>query len=227
MKAASNLGSKEIVVNPLVYYQKPALGGQAGQDTTPRTPVQLVYPSGGFGLGLQAKDVENGRAGAGEQAEEHHGVLASAPLNSPLDQRQIHEYKTAFLVLAVVNLVLTFSMYFSLDSMDVSAVESRTGQLPSPFAQIPAHRRPIEDRNFVFLVITHAVGILAVAAEHVLGISAFSLAVLLNFFLGTAALPSLLYALRYVLDFVLLYLALVLRSRLSVSFLVLSRHRLQ
>lgn len=223
MKSANNLGGKEILVNPLVYYQKPALGQDA---TSQRTPVQLIYPSGGFGLGLQSKDVENGRGGNPEQEEEHRGVLASVPLDSPLDQRQVREYKTAFLILAIVNLVLTFSMYFTLDTMDVSAVESRTGQLPSPFTQISSSRRPIEDRNFVFLIITHFVGILAVATDNVLGISAFCLAVLLNFFLGTAALPSLLYALRYVLDFGLLYLALVLRSRLSVSFLVLSRHRI-
>jgi hypothetical protein len=216
--------SKEIVVNPLIYYQKPAIGQDVSEE---RTPVQLVFPSGGFGLGLKPKDVEVGLGVVQvTEQEQHNGILASMPLASPLDVRQVKEYKLALCALALVSLVISCLLFFQADAVDVSKVAADTGMLPSAFSKVPSDRRSIERINFAFYVLMLCLGTVSAVFEQATGLSAFTLGLLLNFFLGTSALPYFVYSLRYVLDFALLYVALVLRSRLQISFLVLNPHRL-
>lgn len=218
---------REIVVNPLVYFQKPTIG----QDVVPdggRTPVQLIFPSGGFGLGMPVKgDVEAGARGPEQTVNENDdgGVLASAPMHGALDRRQVVEYKTAFCALALVNFVLTCLLYFEAHLIDPSRVQAGTAHLPTAFDEVPRSRRPVEAVDFAFLLVLLVLGTAAAVKEAPTGLSAFALGLLLNFFLSTAALPHFVFSLRYLLDLALLYVALVLRSRLVVTFLVLNPHR--
>lgn len=46
-------------MNPLTYYQKPIIGDdeRLGQPTSePCPPLQLIFPTGGFGIGVVVKD---------------------------------------------------------------------------------------------------------------------------------------------------------------------------
>jgi hypothetical protein len=43
------------VINTLVYFQKPAIGFNAETSKQP-APLQVVFPNGGFGLGLPLKE---------------------------------------------------------------------------------------------------------------------------------------------------------------------------
>lgn len=210
----------DILVNPIMYYRKPALGQGGGDDIT---PIQVVFPSGGFALGLAVKDMEAGRAS--DRSEENDGVIVSAPMDSSLDRRQVREYKTAFLALAVINVVFSFLLFLYADVADTSKVEPGTGYLPSEFTEISSERRPIEKVNLAFFILLLLEGALSAIWEQPTGISVFVLGILLNFFLGTAALPFFVYSLRYVVDCCMIYVALVLRSRLTVTFLVLNPHR--
>ena len=78
-----------------------------------------------------------------------------------------------------------------------------------------------ETLNFAATLVILVVGIASTLFEVVLGLSAFAFALALNFLLGTSSLPYFVYSFRYVPDIFLIYLALVLRSKLQCTFLPL------
>jgi hypothetical protein len=203
----------EIVCNPLTYYQKPAIGQD---DTEQIPPAHLVFPTGGVGLGV-APRVANRDQNRGVR----HGVIVSGPVASPLDTVQKRGLVFAFNVLAIVNIVLTCLLYLKADEVDSSKVEPATSFLPFSLEKVDSERRPIEKISFGFTITIIVIGILSTITEFTLGVSIYSLAIILNFMLGTSALPYFVYSFRYILDIGMLYLALVIRSRLMYTFLPL------
>ena len=103
--------------------------------------------------------------------------------------------------------------------IDSSLVEQYSSfGVPSVFSKISHDRRSIENINFAFIIVTLVVGIFSVVFENTLGISAYSISVVLNFVLGTSALLCFTFSLRYFFDLCLLYFALVMRSKLVFTF---------
>jgi hypothetical protein len=207
-------------INPLTYFQKPAIGHDNNNEDL--TPVEIIFPTGGVALGIAMKnpDAENAL-----NASNNLGVLASAPAYSEFDIVEKRSLKLAFLVAGIVNLILTILLYAYADSADSSKVESGTGFLPFTLEQVSSERRPIEQVSFAFTIILLVLGMISALYEFSLGLSAYCLGIMLNFFLGTSALPFLVYSFRYILDIGMLYFGLVLRSRLLYTFLPLHLHR--
>lgn len=55
------MANNSVRIHPLVYYQKPQVGGGVGANEKNISPVQIIFPNGGFGLGIPVKDdLENG-----------------------------------------------------------------------------------------------------------------------------------------------------------------------
>jgi hypothetical protein len=200
----------------LVYYQKPCIGDERGVRTAP--PVQLVFPGGGFGLGIPVKDADEVLH---RGATNNFAVLASAPERASHDLTPLRGLQATFVVLAIVNLTITSAIYFNADSSDTSRVSPELSPTVGAFEEVSSNRRPVEDVDYAFTVIILVLGTMSAILESGLGVSAYCLATLLNFILGTSALPYFVYSTRYILDMFMLYFALVLRSRLICSFLPL------
>jgi hypothetical protein len=204
--------SEKVVVNPIVYFQKPIIGNTGGVDVP---PLQLVFQRGGFGLGVAVKEQNDNDEGA----TGNFPVISSGPEFSLLDKMEKYGIKLAFIVLAIFNLVITSMMFFRADTLDPSKVEYSTGSLPGVFEMVSSERRGVELANYAFVVITLFIGSVSVLFDIPLGVSAYALSVMLNFVLGTSALPLFIYSTRYIFDAFMLYFALVYRSKLIYIFL--------
>lgn len=229
MVTEGSLSPEAITVNPLTYYQKPLIGnerlGQAPQEHYP--PVQLLFPTGGFSIGVKPKN-ENQAAAAENRDTANFVIVASPPMSEDSDNLERLWLKIAFCCLAMVNLIITSLMFFEADVADttkVDAVDPNHGGFPQIFEVASKSRRYVENVNYVMSIILLCVGVLSVIFEYTLGISAYCLGLVLNFMLGTYSIPLFIYAYRYILDIVALYLALVFRTRLTCTFLPLHIHR--
>lgn len=203
----------EFAVNPLIYFQKPAIG-RNGDDLP---PIQAVFPNGGFGLGIPIKVAEENELLQPDNIRS--GVLASAPMNDNIDQYQKHALMLGFLCFGMSNLILTILMFVHADVVDLSRVEPIQGGLPTVFQLVSTNRTFTEKVNFGFVVFLLLLGMFSAVFENTLGLSMYALGITLNFFLASYALPNFIYSYRYLLDFAMLYMGLVLRSRLVFAFL--------
>lgn len=224
MKEENNLqkphANDEIVISPLTYHQKPAIGQDNQEDLS---PVQILFPNGGFGIGVALKnpEAENTR-----RHETHRlGVLASAPSGTELDRAERRGLLIAFQIVGIVNIILTSLLFAYADTADSSKVEPETGYLPSGFERISSERRPIEKINFAFTIILLVLGMVSVFFENALGLTGYCVGIILNFFLANSSLSSFVFSFRYILDIGMLYIGLVIRSRLMYTFLPLNLHR--
>lgn len=210
----------EIVINPLTYFQKPAIGQDNQEDLS---PVQILFPNGGFGIGVALKNPE---AEAAQRNETHRlGVLASAPSTTELDRKEKTGLLITFQILGIVNIILTSLLFAYADVADTSKVEPETGYLPDAFERISSERRGIEKVNFAFTILILIIGMVSAYIESALGLTGYCVAIVLNFFLATSSLSSFVYSFRYILDIAMLYIGLVLRSRFMYTFLPLNLHR--
>lgn len=214
-EAAANDGS----IHPFVYYQKPVIGADTAEDVV---PIQTVFPSGGFAIGVPVKFSD---AAVATEERDSLGIIASAPLNHGIDVHQKQTLAFAFLAVALVNLVVTILMFSRATEVDLSKVEPGRGPLPTIFEKLSSTRTEIQSVNYGCILFIILLGSGAVLTENALGLSMYALAVAVNFFLGTYSLPYFLYSFRYLLDFAMLYLALLLRSRLTYTYLPIHLHR--
>jgi hypothetical protein len=209
---SEGVNCETISVKPIKYYQKPVIGNDTSSNVP---PIQLVFQGGGFGLGVAAKEHNV----VDPAVNREYPVILSGPEFSDWDELEKRGLQLTFLVLAVVNLVVTCLMFIRADTVDPSKVEPSVSSLPEAFELVASLRRQIEVNNFAFVILTLLIGTSSVLLDIPLGISAYAFSVVLNFLLGTSALPYFVYSLRYILDVFMLYIALVHRSRLTYTFL--------
>jgi hypothetical protein len=203
----------DVIVHPLTYYQKAAIGPRVHN----ATPMQLVYPNGSFGIGIAVTDAHV--HGPAPPYDLSNVVIASLPEISAMDATQIRGLKWAFLSLGVCNLIITSIMFFEAATVDVSNVVKSTKSLSNIYDTVSPHRSENELVYYSFSIIIIAVGMMSSILENALGLSFFALTTLLMFFLGTATLPYFIYSIRFIFDLFMLYIGLVLRSRITVTFL--------
>lgn len=231
---------KNILLPPMLYFQKPKLGplgrsvGGSSSVNTSKNPLQVAFPSGGFGLGLPNSQTHRPEAHAEDSDEV---FVASEPENFDIDILERRYIIYSFIALGMVNLIITSVMYNSASTFNSSnVVPAKLPDMPMDddapflgahfmFQEVPLERRPIESTYYTFLILATILGMLSALVESPLGLSAYALTVPLNFLLGTSALPYFLFSLRYVFDLWMLYAALVLRSKLCMNFLNMHVHR--
>lgn len=220
-KGSSRPSVSVVGVRNLVHYQKPTIGSfSSNRNPTHAAPVQVIFPSGGFGIGMPWKD-ESAEQLLSRDQSILNAVLASGPDESDPDQLSFRSLQIAFYTLGLLNIAITSYLFFRADVIDFSSVEVRLRSMPQVFGVTASERRPVEELNYGFTVALIAFGCASVLFRSSVGISAYCLSVVLNFLLGTSSLPYFMYSFRYLFDVVMLYIALVIRSRLMVTFLPL------
>mmetsp|Transcript_30940 Transcript_30940/g.52317 ORF Transcript_30940/g.52317 Transcript_30940/m.52317 type:complete len:221 (-) Transcript_30940:34-696(-) len=205
----------------LVYYQKPTIGTESGYRSAP--PIQIIYPSGGFGLGIPPKEERPNRPNLQDRAR-HFSVLASGPERAEADILQLRGLQITFIILAVCNVIVTTLLIVDADVTDTSKVVQQVSPTTRIFEEVSSGRRSIEMVNYAYTVVLLVLGSIGCIAENALLLSGYSLGIVLNFILGTSALPYFVYSVRYILDVAMLYIALVLRSRCVYTVLPLHTH---
>ncbi len=231
---------KKILLPPMQYYQKPRIGpqGSSGSNSAnisnSKNPLQVVFPSGGFGLGLPYSQSNQ----TPETANDADNIMvASEPENFDIDILERRYIIYTIIVLGITNLIVTSIMYNRASTMDSSNVvpnvhstlitddEAPYNQAPFQFELVSEERRSIETTYYNSIMVGTVFGMGAALLESPLCLSVYALIVTLNFLLGTTAMPYFLFILRYAFDLFMLYAALVLRSKLSMNFLNMRVHR--
>eukprot|EP01038_Epipyxis_sp_PR26KG_P004674 gene4674-6566_t len=212
--------------HPMTYFQKPVIGSSQIQSS--QSPIQLVFPSGGFGLGIPVKSATINTNNNSSIIQLNNAVIISGPESHGIDEKEKKALKVAFLILLAVNFILTCILYAKANIIDTTKVsppiiENYYSSLL--FTRVPQHRRHIENISFSFTIITMFIGALSVLKDSHIGLSIYAISIILNFFLGTSSLPYFIYSVRYIFDVGTLYLALVYRSRLVFTILPLHSHR--
>jgi len=216
--AKGNFRPTVVGVRHLMHYQKPTIGGSSNTNSAHAVPVQVIFPSGGFGIGMPWKD-ESAEQLLPRERSIQNVVLASGPDESDPDQWSFRGLQIAFYTLGLLNIAITSYLYFRADAIDFSKVEVRLRSMPQVFGVTASERRLVEEVNYGFTVLLIAFGCASVLFRNSMGISAYCLSIILNFVLGTSSLPYFMYSFRYLFDLVMLYMGLVVRSRLMVTFL--------
>lgn len=199
---------------PMIYYQKPVLGPTGLKNNRTNEPLQVSFPSGSIGLGVPAVVDAN----ANNNDTNSYVIIASGPEESMMDIRERRIIIFTFLLLAVVNIAITCLLYQDASMADLTLLNSGS-TTDKPFTKLPETRSFLERINFGFTIFIIIYGAVSVYLENPLGLSIYALSVTLNFLLGLSAVPYFIYSLRYFLDTWMLYLALILRSKLVLSFL--------
>lgn len=221
--ASSSSSSSEptqLAANTLIYYKKPVIGDESDRDALP--PLQVIFPTGGFAI---AVPVKKARVDS-EQRRSDKGIVASAPNNTVTDYEERLGLRVAVVLLGVLNIVVTALLFQHAHLVDISAVEEPHSGLPLPFDTISTERRPVEKLNFAFILAILSVGVASAIVENSTGLSIYCLGTVANFFLSTYSLPYFVFSFRFILDIIMLFVGLVLRSRYMYSFLPLRlQHR--
>jgi len=205
-----------IAVTPLLHFKKPEIG--VGNDISGRksvAPLQIALPTGHFGVGvsvarLEANAIRNNRQAA---------VIMSSPGDDEVDKMVLWHLKLAFLFFAGLNFIITAIMYARANQADPVSVSPYSSAISSVFDKPSDDRTYIQRLNFGFFILLLIIAVYSTIAESALGLSMYAFAITLNFLLSISALPYFLFSFRYIIDMVLLYLSLVLRSRVVYIFL--------
>ena len=114
-----------IEIGKLLYFQKPVLGNTsrlAQPDTN--LPIQIIFPSGNFGIGIPLNQREELRANF-----RRSDVTAVMSISEDTEQDILYRRGIVFIFLAVVlvNFVITCLLYANVNVLDLSKVESYQG----------------------------------------------------------------------------------------------------
>ncbi len=205
----------------LLYYQKPSLGRNNNKrdGKSRKQPLQVNFPSGAVGIALPSSATSTNTNNDNEDSV----VIVSETENDNVDVTERRWITMGFLALALVNLIITSLMFQYADTTDVSAVVKPSNYgveaLPQPFEEIRSTRNSTENTYFTFIVLSIICGSLAATFQSALGLSVYGLTVAIMYIFGTAAQPYFVFSFRSFFDIWMLYMALVLRSKLLFTVL--------
>jgi hypothetical protein len=211
-----------LVLSPLLYFKNPEIGrgaGIGGHGGESVVPLQIAFPDGSIGIGLPVSKVSNGSDQ--HQREQVPAVVVSGPEFTDQDISERKGIKVAFLVLALVNLIIMSEMFAHAPNVDISNSNpiSSPNNIQSVFETVSTTRSSSENTNFALTVLVLLIGCVSIIFDSVVGLSAYALGCLLSMLLGSASIPVYAYSFKYVFDIALLYFALVQRSKLMFTYL--------
>lgn len=240
--AAADGSNTSIKNHVFLYYKKPSIGSVSFTSKTNQPPVEIIFtPNKSVALGMPFKALSSTTAGSSHpinitpfanevtNTSANAAVVCSGPEFTPSDILQKKSLILSFVSLAIVNIFITCYLYSSAGTADASkvyypAAASSFINAPNTFQIVPKDRRGIESVNFAFTLIVLFIGIASTIIETSLGVSIYCIAITINFMLNAVSLPYFLYSLRLILDMIMLYFALVIRTRLVYSFLPVHVH---
>jgi len=186
-----------------------------------------------LGIGIGIRDSAKNR-GTRDESLGDEVTIASEPENYDIDILERRNIIYATIFVGVINLLLTSLMYSYSStfneanslSLNVTPIDVSATNLPYVFEEVSNERRPIESRGFAINIVSIIIGIVSALIESPLGLSIYALSTVLYFLLGTTSIPYFLFSYTYILDLWMLYLALLLRSKLVMTFLNMKVHRI-
>ena len=186
-----------------------------------------------LGIGIGIRDSAKNR-GTRDESLGDEVTIASEPENYDIDILERRNIIYATIFVGVINLLLTSLMYSYSStfneanslSLNVTPIDVSATNLPYVFEEVSNERRPIESRGFAINIVSIIIGIVSALIESPIGLSIYSLSTVLYFLLGTTSIPYFLFSYTYILDLWMLYLALLLRSKLVMTFLNMKVHRI-
>ena len=211
----------EHVISPLLFSSKSSgtnsRQSQSGQEPPP--PLQVINPRGSYGIALP---IFNKRTNHDEMDRFNiNTVVVSGPEDSEIDKKKLKFTIISFILLGFVNIICTCLLYLYPNSMDISKVlplaEDNINQLA--FVEIPNERSNGEVVLFYATLVNICIGIVSAFYRQPTGIACYLLTAILIFFIGFPSIPYFFYVIRYCLDAFQAYVALVLKSQLTVNFL--------
>ena len=233
MKARSGSRNSEVnkhvgeyanhVINPLQFSSKSSgtntQNRQRGNQDPPQ-PIQIINPVGNFGIALPVFTKRSTQDDA-DRGFNMSTVVISGPEDEEIDRKKLLHLVTFSVLLGILNIIFTSLIYFYPNSVDISKVLPLTSQNTNQlaFVEIPEERSGAEEVLFYTTVLNLGLGIFSALFKQPLGLACHVLIMILIFFLGWTSIPFLMYTMRYTLDALCGYVALVLISRLTVNFL--------
>ncbi len=207
--------TETILVNRLLYHKKAAIGITTNVEND---PIQIAFPNGTYSLGF----VVNHREEEENVQEDRqlNTIVCATPENNPADKKQINTLVILFTALMIINLVISCLLFADASNVYNIKVDHSEYILPNAFTAVPSERTFNQKVQFAFIIITLLIGQYSVFVLSPLFISVYVLSVVLNFFLGMSTIPYFVYSLRYVLDAMMIQVALEIKNKITMSFLI-------
>lgn len=211
------------VINPLQFSSKSSgtnnRNRQRGQQDPPQ-PIQIINPVGNFGIALPMFTKRSTEEDA-DRGFNASTVVISGPEDEEMDQKKLLQLVTFIVILFFLNITSTCLLFFYPNSVDISKVLPPTALNSNQlaFVEIPEERSGAEKVLFYFTLVNLCLGVFSALFKQPLGLACYVLIVILIFFLGFTSIPYFIYTMRYTLDALCGYVAMVLISRLTVNFL--------
>ena len=219
------MSTTTVNINPLLFYMKPNTDDDEQIYQNGFIPLQVVYPSGNIDIALPVPNsLTNVNNTGRNRGHRNETVIASGPENTEIDLRIRANIVRLFTVIAIFNIIVTSCMYFDAPYVDYSKVQEPFHSESKIFERVSSVRSTNENILYSLTIIILCLGEAAMVTQSSLGISVFCLACALNLIFGLWAFPYFVYVLRYMLDALLVYIALTLRSKLIFHYLQLHIH---
>lgn len=206
-----------ILINQSLYFRKSVLGDNRANELE-SVPVQLVYPNGNVQIGLP----QNARVTVPSN-NDNQVVVVSGPEKFATDYRVRDALALSLVCMGLLNIILTCVMFGYASVVDPSKVVpvGVNPNMVNEFQVLQNERTGREDANVIMIVSFQVLAVLSAILHSSFGLSIYSLGLVLNYLLSMSSIPYFAYSSRFILDAVMLYLALVLRSKLMYIYLPL------
>ena len=220
--------SQNLPIFPMMYHRRfTDLNNQSRNDMRDderQSPLQILHPNGEIGIGIPLLDT-NSNAVEEEARACKNIVLVSPPSNTASSRAYLKAIIFWFTVLYTTNVIVTIFLYKYANKVDMSLVQNKYVFPIKPFQSVSNTRDFNDYTHFITTIAIISFGELSVLSKNPFGLSIFSAAIFLNFLFGITAIPYFLYAVRFLLDFVMLYLSFALRSKIILNFLPIKVYR--
>lgn len=228
----SNHELKSVKIHPFLYYHKETIshsGNNTAKLIESKRAIQIIFTDGTQGIGtpLPEGNIDNNE---NENSSEEYGFVITADTVDNIQQQHLeYRYRRAvvfaFTTINIINALCTCLLFYYGVQSDQTAVQKPQSSWPPSTSQaISSYRSNEQVTSFIIIIVILIIGQLAVTFEHILGLSLFCLGIALNFVFSIPFLPFFLYSVRYILDFILLYFAMALRSKLFLHFIHVQTH---
>lgn len=210
-----------VSVSPMLYYVKQSLGrNRLNEDR--HAPLQIVFASGECGIALPVTAKRSSEQNENlERSFVGRVAVSSHPENSAEGQLRQNNLIFVFGFLALLNLIFSSILFGFADSVDGSKISlvDRTTSIPGSFDIVDSVRSESENAVFATSILIIFFGSFVVASRWSFGLTVYSSSVIMLFIFSMPNAPCFMYCFRYILDLMMLYVALQLKSHLVVNYI--------
>jgi hypothetical protein len=214
----SKLKPQSIKLHDL-YYHTATTGSLNRTNESDDVPVQIAFPSGETGIALPLNKRSTLRRRQNNQNDRFNYVAVAAPrVDDSQDIVSRVRLTIVFLVVIIVNITITAMLYNDADISDSTKVEPlSSSKLPTAFSKVSHERRELSNYLFIFTLLTLLFGGVAAMFGSHFGLWLFQLVTTTNAVLSVYAYPNFVYGLRYIVDAMLVHIAMRLQEAWQIN----------